>query len=119
MSSPSTRDLMNDVAAEIPAKWRDVGIQLGLSPRILDNIQSQAAGRPDSNMHAFEQVFEQWQRQGTRPYTWRTIIDALKAPAVGELALANDLEVKHAPIRPSPDRKMNEVTRDRSQGTCM
>ena len=108
---------MNNVAATIPAKWRAVGIQLRLSSAALDNIQSQAAGRPDSNMQSFEQVFEQWQRQGPSPYTWRTIIDALTAPAVGEVALANDLEMKCAQINPSPDEKKNdEVTGDKSQG---
>ena len=86
---------MNDVAAKIPAKWRDVGIQLKLSSATLDDIQSQIAGRPNSNIRAFEQVFAEWQRQGPRPYTWRTIIDALMTPAVGEVALAYDLEVRY------------------------
>ena len=107
---------MNGVAAIIPAKWRAVGIQLGLPSATLDTIQSQAAGRPDSNMHAFEQVIDQWQRQGPSPYTWRTIIDALKTPAVGEIALADEFEVKYAPIKPSPAGKKNEVTGDTSQG---
>ena len=96
---------MNDVAAEIPAKWRVVGIQLCLSPATLDNIQSQTAGRPDSNMCAFEQVFDQWQRRRSSPYTWEVIIAALRTPSVGEDALAdrlaNVLEVR---------------CRDRSQG---
>ena len=110
MSSPSLSDLMNDVAAVVPAKWRAAGIQLGLSSATLDAIQSHAAGRPGSNMYAFEKVFVQWKLQGPRPYTWRTIVDALKAPALRELALANDLEIKYAEIKPS------SVTGDRSQG---
>ena len=107
---------MNYVAAVIPAKWRAVGIQLGLPSTTLDSIQAQNAGGPDSNMQAFEQVFVEWQRQGPSPYTWRTIIDALMTPAVGEVALANDLEVKFAVIKPSPHAKKNQVTGDRSQG---
>ena len=107
---------MNNVAAVIPAKWRVVGIQLGLSSGTLDSIQSQNAGRPGSNMQAFGQVFVEWQRQGHRPYTWEVIIAALKTLAVGEVALANDLEVKFAEIKPSPHEKKNQVTGDRSQG---
>ena len=116
MSSPSLSDLMNDVAAVIPAKWKIVGIQLGLSSATLDSILIQNAGMPGSNMQAFEQVFVEWQRQGHSPYTWGTIIAALKAPALGEDALANDLEVKFAEIKPSPHEKKNQVTGDRSQG---
>ena len=45
---------MNDVAAKVPAKWRFVGIQLKVPQRDLDDIQYQMAGRPNSNLHAFE-----------------------------------------------------------------
>ena len=45
---------MNDVAAEIPALWRAVGIQLGLSTDVLDGIQTVGA----SNLTAaYERVF--------------------------------------------------------------
>ena len=107
---------MNYVAAVIPAKWRAVGIQLGLSSATLDSIQRQNAGKPFSNNHAFEQVFTEWQRLGYSPYTWGTIIAILRTLAVGEDALANDLEVKFAEIKPSPRAKKNQVTGDRSQG---
>ena len=54
------RDLMNDVAAIIPTKWKDVGIQLKLSTRTLDEIQDQNAGKPESSTLSFGQVFIQW-----------------------------------------------------------
>ena len=93
--APELKDLMNKIAVVIPAKWRPVGIQLGLSPGNLDNIQSQNAGKPDSNLESFEKMFTQWKLLIPSPYTWSTIIDVLQTPAVGEVQLANTLAMKH------------------------
>ena len=57
---PTMEDLMNDVAAVVPAKWRLVGIQLKVPQRDLDDIQSQMAARPNSNLHAFEVMLAKW-----------------------------------------------------------
>ena len=87
-------DLMNDVASVIPAEWRAVGIQLGLSSDILDGIQSQNAGKPKTCQWSFEEVtcISVWKRLGPRPFTWRTIIDVLRTRAVGHTSLADELE---------------------------
>ena len=82
---------MNDIASKIPAKWRSVGIQLGLPSGTLDSIQSNNAGKPQACLDSFEQVFSTWERQGPSPYTWDAIIDVLRTPAVGEIALADEL----------------------------
>ena len=95
ISCPDLTDLMNDVAAEIPSKWRSVGIQLKLQRRTLDTIQHENAGMPDSNIHSFEQVFTEWKKQKTSPHTWETIINALRAPAVGEIEVADTVHKKH------------------------
>ena len=87
---------MNDVAAVVPAKWRFVGIQLKVPQRDLDDIQSQMAGRPNSNLHAFEVMLAKWSTiipPGL--YTWSTIIGALETPSVGEVALAAELKTKY------------------------
>ena len=86
---------MNDVASNIPAKWRSVGIQLGVSSTTLDSIQSNNAGKPQACLDSFEQVFSTWEKQGHNPYTWNVIIDVLRTPAVGEVALADELDAKH------------------------
>ena len=78
-------DLMNEVAAVIPSKWRAVGIQLRLSPGTLDSIQSH---KPQACQDSFREVFTNWMSGGDSQYTWPTIIDALKTPAVGEVELA-------------------------------
>ena len=87
-------DLMNDVAAVIPAKWRLVGVQLKLPNGMLDEIQAQNAGRPDQCILSFEQMFAKWRSLGTSPYTWETMINTLRSPAVGEVKLANKLNTK-------------------------
>ena len=82
---------MSDVASVIPAKWRGVGIQLVLPQGILDSIQHKYAGKPEENNLSFEMVFYTWKNQAQRPFTWETIVDVLKVPAVGENRLADEL----------------------------
>ena len=91
---------MNDIASKIPAKWRSVGIQLGLPSSTLDSIQQENAGKPRACLDSFEQVFTTWERQGPSPYTWKTIIEVLRKPAVGEVALADELIVQHMKSMP-------------------
>eukprot|EP00731_Ephydatia_muelleri_P015447 Em0008g1167a len=93
--TPNLDDLMNDIAAVIPAKWRLVGVQLKLPNGTLDEIQAQNAGRPNQCILSFEQVFAKWRSLGTRLYTWKTMINALRSPAVGEVTLANELNAKY------------------------
>eukprot|EP00731_Ephydatia_muelleri_P038873 Em0959g1a len=95
--TPNLGDLMNDVAAVIPAKWRLVGVQLKLPNGTLDEIQAQNTGRPDECILSFEQVFATWRSLGTSLYTWKTVINALRSPAVGEVTLANELNAKMHP----------------------
>ena len=76
MSSTSIQDVETYVINNIPAdRWRDVGIQLGLPPATLDNIQSQTEGRSND---AIQLVLAYWQLNGPNTHTPKTIIDALK-----------------------------------------
>ena len=88
---------MNDVASKIPLQWKNVGMFLDISLNILDGIQMNNAGKgkPHAFLDSFEQVFTTWEQQGPSPYTWNTIIEVLRQPAVGELALADQLELQH------------------------
>ena len=90
-SQPELADLMNEVAAEIPGKWRDVGLQLGLDHRALDGVATISPG--DVN-HCYSNVFTRWKSQNSQahPYTWSTVVQALKARAVGEDRLANKIK---------------------------
>ena len=88
---PQLSDLMNEIAAKIPNKWRDVGLQLGLDHGVLEGIAHISPG--DSN-HCYSNVFTRWKNQNltTHPYTWSTVVQALKSPAVGEERLANKIK---------------------------
>ena len=100
LDSPELQDLMNDVAAAIPAKWRLVGVQLKLPSEVLDKIQDQNAGKTDiCKRHSFEQVFTKWERLGTSPHTWETMVKVLGSPAVGEVDLAGQLSSKYVRLR--------------------
>ena len=83
---PTMEDLMNDVAAEFPAKWRFVGTQLTVPQRDLDDILSQVAGRPDPNLNAFQLMLTKWSTLNPQKYTWS---------CVGENALAGRLRTKY------------------------
>ena len=90
-SEPELPDLMNEVAAEIPGKWRDVGLQLGLDPGVLDGIASISPG--DINL-CYSNVFTQWKNQNLKayPYKWSTIVQALQTRALGEIRLADKIK---------------------------
>ena len=77
---------MNEVAAKIPRKGRDIGLQLGLDEGVLQGIRG-------NDNDCYHDVFTRWKNQNstTNPYTWSTIVDALRAPAVGEYRLAHEI----------------------------
>lgn len=90
LNIPSMQELMDNVVSEIPTRWREVGIQLGLTTAHLHSIEH-------DNLHnssqCFMRVFQIWQDQDTKPpYKWSTVIDALRAPSVNENRLAKTLE---------------------------
>ena len=90
-SEPELSDLMNEVASKVPAKWRQISIQLGLTPSDQEGIM---ASTPNDPIQCFTSVFQQWKSRAIRPYTWSTVIEALQAPAVDEKRLAQDLRTK-------------------------
>ena len=93
-NEPEISDLMNEVAAEIPQKWRDVGLQLGLDQNELDGIAIESPG--DTN-HWYSKVFTRWKNKNSaaHPYTWSTVVHVLQTPAVQEERLANMIKTRH------------------------
>ena len=88
-------ELTNDVVSKIPAKWRAVGVQLGLSSDTLDSVQRDNGWKPHTSQDSFERVFSIWKQQGPSPCTWETIVDTLRTPSVGEVALAEEICANH------------------------
>ena len=92
-SKPELSDLMNEVASNISAKWREISIQLGLT---LNDQECFADATGDNAMKCFALVFNAWKSRATRPYTWSTVIEVLNAPAIAEVRLAQELRTKYS-----------------------
>ena len=92
-NEPDLSDLLNEIAAEIPSKWRDMGQQLGLDQGVLNGI---ALISPGDTNHCYSNVFTIWKNQNSpaHPYTWLTVVQALKTRAVGEVRLAAQIKNK-------------------------
>ena len=85
---PKLRDLVNALHGKA-TKWYDIGIQLHLSTEELDAIKYDCRG--DVN-ECFRNMLMKW-RSKTHPLpTWSALIAALKARAVDEQVLAEELE---------------------------
>ena len=81
---------MNEVAAKIPGKWHEVGIQLKLSQEELSFLKDSSP----TVSQLFASIFTVWKRRTTREYSWTTIIEVLKTDAVDETRLAEGLVVR-------------------------
>ena len=90
---PDLPTLLNEVAAVIPAKWRAVGNLLKVPKGVLDGMERQY-----SPLDSFERVLTEWNSRRCSPYSWGTIICVLKSPAIGEVALANELAAKYGKV---------------------
>ena len=85
---PKQSDLLNQVAANASNEWENLGLQLDIKYHQLETL----ADKHRNNVSRFAEMFELWRKRGSPPYTWATIIDALRAKIVGNISLANDLE---------------------------
>ena len=83
---------MDDVAAPVSVSWKNIAVQLDLSAADIGGIE-QKEGR--NVFDCFREVFILWKRKNTRPYTWATMIAALKSGCVGENRIGNELEMKY------------------------
>ena len=88
---PKDVDLLNEVAAEIPTLWREMGLELGLSHHHLDCIETEQNRK---QIRCFGEVLRSWREQQTAPYTWETIIQAMQTKAVSQYKLAQILKKK-------------------------
>ena len=80
------KDLLNKVASKAKDKWKIVGIQLEIGQDHLDTI------RHSNPIECYSEIFKLWKNKGTLPFTWATILEALRSPSVEENTLANNVE---------------------------
>ena len=87
---PSVQDLTNKVAVPLQHKWREIGIQLGVSPGKLDAIYDR---RNRNALQCITDVLlEEWKKSCEVAFTWGGLITALESPYVGENAYTNNLK---------------------------
>ena len=81
---------MNNVAAKIPAKWNEFGVQLDIPTSTLNAVRKHTA------QECFIEVFSIWKRSLSRePISWATVIAVLESPCIDEKKLAADLRAKY------------------------
>ena len=78
---PDNADLMNQIAAKIPAKWELFGTQLHIPLSTMEAIKRNNQGNCDL---CFLYLFDEWRKIRSRPYTWSTAIEVLYSPSIGE-----------------------------------
>lgn len=88
---PSLLDLINFVVPPLRNKWRDIGIQLGISPGDLDAIYDRR--NRDSNQ-CYPDVFSAWEKSNIRPYKWCVILEAISSDYVNERKVAEEIRQK-------------------------
>lgn len=92
-TEPTKRELLDDVAAVIPAKWYGFGEQLDIKTGILKGFELENRGDCSK---CFSDVFDKWMSSKTRtPISWATVINVLKSPSIDEQRLAEDIIKKH------------------------
>ena len=84
---PTPFDFIENVATVIPAKWKDVGIALGLSFNTLDGIGDQCR---ESHQACYAAIFQEWTNGQEQP-RWERIVKALQTRTVNENSLAKEL----------------------------
>ena len=89
-SAPKLDDLMNEVATEIPDKWKEVAIGLGLTASDIKRIETDIPTQK-SNL-CYIEVFDTWKKSDNKKYTWETLLKTLRTKLVNTPSLATALE---------------------------
>lgn len=84
--------LMATVAGMIPAKWKDIGVQLDVPYAQLDGFQSEC---PHNNNCAYRKMFTYWITEKKSLFHWQAVYEVLKSPCVDELSLVETINHQH------------------------
>ena len=82
---------MDTVATVIPAKWKRVGVAVGMNQSQIDAVDSHRRGQC---FDCFSDVFKHWQDTSTpeQPANWASLVTVLRTRIVGEEALAERIQ---------------------------
>jgi len=82
-------------------KWYNIGVQLEVPTFQLKNIEKKSSDLMDQ----LRDTLDYWMSNDLSP-SWRNLVDALKAPSVGENRLAKEIEEKYCGLE--EQRSCNE-----------
>ena len=90
----SQYQFLEAVASKIPAKWRKVGLYLGISSGILDGMEKHRRG---DCLDCFSDMFTYWQQHSTpqSPANWASLVAVLGSNYVGEEELSDAVRNKY------------------------
>ena len=100
-------------------KWFDIGLQLEVPSSQLKIIKTDTTGVAER----LQAMVDYWLNNATVP-SWKVLVDALKAPAVGESRLAKELEERHCSpedqisLGESGHNKLSVTKTTCSEGLC-
>jgi len=77
-TTPSLKDLYEDITPQYAAKWKVIGTLLGLSSGKLSNIE---AGWPTNVEKCCNDMLEAWKEIDTEA-SWKKMCEAIESPAV-------------------------------------
>ena len=86
---PKQSDLLNQVATKVTDNWKNLGLQLEIEDHKVETIFKE---NPGDSLLCCAKLLAEWKKHGSPPYTWGTVINALRAKFVGEICLADELE---------------------------
>ena len=72
-------------------KWYNIGVQLEVPTFQLRNIEKKSS----ESMEQLRDTLDYWMNNDPSP-SWRHLVDALKAPSVGENRLAREIKKKQS-----------------------
>ena len=76
-------------------KWSDIGLQLEIPVFQLKIIEADATGVK----RRLQAMLDYWMKNAVDPLpSWEVLVNALKAPAVGESRLARELEERYSSL---------------------
>ena len=88
-AAPTLKAAINALHSVCP-KWYNIGVQLDVPTFQLKSIEKKTS----DSMDQLRDTLDYWMNNEPS-LSWRHLVDALKAPSVGENRLAEDLEEKY------------------------
>lgn len=91
LEGPTLPELMKEVATPAPDQWRNVARLLGVPETLVRSIDDENRGK---SADCYSAVFDYWEKSGTPPYTWKSIMEALGSSLVNRPDIVGNIRRK-------------------------